>query len=286
MSKRRIEIDEQLYLRAAAKAEEESQDLAGIIEDYLRTWVESTPSEPVVPPPPAEPILIRTETYAVHRGDTLAQIAKRMYGDAKKYVLIAEHNNITDPTVIRVGQELLIPFYGIPDATLPAPRPFRFPLDKIETNYYRFGSLYNVRSRWAGKPHPGVDFHDHKGANVYAMGEGTVLVNRQDPRGYGHYIMIEHTLTTGEKVYSLYGHLMYDDDEFESPLVGTELKGEDIVIGKEGDTGYAGVPHVHFEVKKSAKLGLYATITTYNIDDHFYDPYTFIQDPDNRYLPA
>lgn len=271
MSKRRIAIDEQVYLRAATKAAEENKDLASIIEDYLRTWVGP------------EPILIRQETYVVRYGDTLAQIAKKVYGDAKQYVLIAEHNNITDPTVIRVGQELLIPFYGTPEtSTGDGAQPFRFPLDKIETNYYKFGSLYNSRSRWAGKPHPGVDFHDRKGANVYAIGEGTVLFNRQDPRGYGHYIMIEHTLTTGNKVYSLYGHLMYDDETFQSPLVGTKIKGEDIVIGREGDTGYAGVPHVHFEVKRTAGLDLYAEITTYTIDDYFYDPYTFIQDPDNR----
>jgi peptidase M23-like protein/LysM domain-containing protein len=282
MSKRPIEIDEQVYLRAAAKAAEEIKDLASIIEDYLRTWVG---------PEPAEPVLIRQETYVVRYGDTLAQIAKKVYGDAKQYALIAEHNNITDPTVIRVGQALLIPFYGTPDVAIgdgapPAGQPFRFPLDKVETNYYKYGSLYNSRSRWAGKPHPGVDFHDHKGANVYAIGEGTVLVNRQDPRGYGHYLVIEHALATGEKVYSLYAHLMYDDEAFQSPLVGTQLKGKDIVIGKEGETGYAGVPHLHFEIKRTAELDLYATITTYNIDDYFHDPYTFVQDPDNRCIPV
>jgi murein DD-endopeptidase MepM/ murein hydrolase activator NlpD len=98
--------------------------------------------------------------------------------------------------------------------------------------------------------------------------------------------MIEHTLTTEETVYSLYGHLMYDDETFQSPLVGTQLKGKDIVIGREGDTGYAGVPHVHFEIKKTGQLGLYSIITSYNLNEYFYDPYTFIQDTRNLYSPA
>ncbi len=128
---------------------------------------------------------------------------------------------------------------------------------------------------------------------MYAIGEGTVLVNKHEAGGYGHYIMIEHTLTNGEKVYSLYGHLQEDAAPrqaegvaFTSPAVGTEIVGEDVVIGKEGETGYAGVPHVHFEVKKTSELGLYSMINTHNLHGYFYDPYTFIRDPNNRYLPV
>jgi murein DD-endopeptidase MepM/ murein hydrolase activator NlpD len=298
MSTRRVEIDEQLYLRAAAKATQENTTLTNVIEGQLRDWVGPIPAQPVTSPTPKSPTTTRTrvETYTVRYGDTLAQIARRFYGDAKQYTRIAGYNGITNPAMIRVGQVLRIPFtetvpadaHTQPPSTEPEaqsqPRPFRFPLNKIETNYYKFGSLYAASSRWAGKPHPGVDFHEYKGANVYAIGGGTVVINKQDPTGYGHYIMIEHTLPSQEKVYSLYGHLMYDDDAFQSPLVGAKLRGEDIVIGKEGDTGYAGVPHVHFEVKKTSQLGLYSMITTYNLNEYFYDPYTFIRQ--NRYLPV
>jgi murein DD-endopeptidase MepM/ murein hydrolase activator NlpD len=282
-----------------AKAGKENTTVSSVIERQLREWLGPEPARPIVAEPtPKPPTTTRTrvENYTVRYGDTLAKIAKRMYGDAKQYARIAEFNGITNPAMIRVGQVLRIPFTEtVPaDSTTETPvsepeaelqgQPFRFPLNKIETNYYKFGSLYAANSRWAGKPHPGVDFHEFKGADVYTIGEGTVLINKQDPTGYGHYIMVEHTLVSGEQVYSLYGHLMYDDEAFQSPLVGTKLRGEDIVIGKEGDTGYAGVPHVHFEVKKTSQLGLYAMITTYNLHDHFYDPYTFIAQ--NRCLPV
>jgi len=301
MSKRSIEIDERLYRRATAKATQEGKTLAAIVEDNLRDWVGPEPVQPVVTtqPQPATTTRTREEIYTVRPGDSLAQIARNVYKDAQKYVLIAQYNGITNPSMIRVGQRLRIPFTETVPAdtvvttttTQPTPQPgggrrFRFPLNKEETNYYKFGSLYAGNSRWAGKPHPGVDFHEYKGANVYAMGEGKVLVNKQDPTGYGHYIMIEHALTTGAKVYSLYGHLMYDDDSFQSPLVGTLLRGDNIMIGKEGDTGYAGVPHVHFEIKKSAELGLYSMITSYNLTQYFYDPYTFIRDPNNLFVPV
>jgi LysM repeat protein len=281
MSKRTVEIEARLYQRAAARAAQEGKTLSEIIEIYLTSWVG-----------PETIVRTRYESYVVRPGDTLAKIALKMYGDAKKYTLIAEHNHITDPGMIRVNQVLRIPFAEevpvdeLEGDTQVLGKRFRFPLDETETNYYKFGTLYASNSRWAGKPHPGVDFHQAKGADVYAAGEGTVLVNQQDPTGYGHYIMIEHTLTTGAKVYSLYGHLQYDDESFVSPPVGTQIQGENVVIGKEGETGYAGVPHVHFEIKKTDQLGLYSMITVYNLRDYFYDPYEFIRDPNNRYVPV
>ncbi|UCE53461.1 MAG: LysM peptidoglycan-binding domain-containing protein [Desulfobacterales bacterium] len=50
------------------------------------------------------------QTYKVKSGDTLAKIAKKFYGDAQKYMLIAKANDIRDPNKIKVGQVLDIPF--------------------------------------------------------------------------------------------------------------------------------------------------------------------------------
>ena len=137
------------------------------------------------------------EIYVVRAGDTLAKIAETMYGDAQEYARIALRNEIPDSGKIEVGQALRIPFTKVVPADRHAlGRWFRFPMDKTETPYYKFGSVYAGTSRWAGKPHPGVDFHEYKGANVYAIGEGIVVVNREEFTGYGHYVMIEHTLTT------------------------------------------------------------------------------------------
>ena len=49
------------------------------------------------------------KTYVVKSGDTLSKIAKEFYGDANKYMDIANANNISNPDKINVGQELKIP---------------------------------------------------------------------------------------------------------------------------------------------------------------------------------
>ena len=48
-------------------------------------------------------------TYVVKSGDTLSKISKEFYGDANKYMEIANANNISNPDKIDVGQELKIP---------------------------------------------------------------------------------------------------------------------------------------------------------------------------------
>jgi LysM repeat protein len=48
-------------------------------------------------------------TYTVKAGDTLAQIAKALYGDPSLYDIIANANGILDPSIIQVGQVLVIP---------------------------------------------------------------------------------------------------------------------------------------------------------------------------------
>jgi len=47
--------------------------------------------------------------YTVKKGDTLYNISEHFYGDASKYKVIMEYNNITDPTKIQIGQVLDIP---------------------------------------------------------------------------------------------------------------------------------------------------------------------------------
>jgi LysM repeat protein len=47
--------------------------------------------------------------YVVKTGDTLPKIAVKMYHDRKKWKVIANANNISDPHKIKVGQRLRIP---------------------------------------------------------------------------------------------------------------------------------------------------------------------------------
>jgi tetratricopeptide (TPR) repeat protein len=54
----------------------------------------------------------KTEKYTVHKiktGESLSKLAKRYYGDPDKFLIIAEYNNITDATLVKVGQEIKIP---------------------------------------------------------------------------------------------------------------------------------------------------------------------------------
>jgi nucleoid-associated protein YgaU len=50
------------------------------------------------------------KNYTVQSGDTLFGIAAREYGDGDLYPVIARMNNLTNPDLILVGQELLIPY--------------------------------------------------------------------------------------------------------------------------------------------------------------------------------
>ncbi|PIP85731.1 hypothetical protein COW83_02705, partial [Candidatus Collierbacteria bacterium CG22_combo_CG10-13_8_21_14_all_43_12] len=47
--------------------------------------------------------------YIVQRGDSLASIAQKVYGDKNAWVRIAQANNLASPDLIEVGMELVIP---------------------------------------------------------------------------------------------------------------------------------------------------------------------------------
>ena len=76
--------------------------LAGNVEG-----VEKVNDEKLIAP---EPKYI-TEFYTVVRGDWLSKIAKKFYGDAKKWDVIFDANKevIKDPDLIYPGQQLRIP---------------------------------------------------------------------------------------------------------------------------------------------------------------------------------
>jgi nucleoid-associated protein YgaU len=53
----------------------------------------------------------KQQIYTVAAGDSLSKIAKQFYGNANEYMKIFEANKdrLTDPNVIKVGQQLVIP---------------------------------------------------------------------------------------------------------------------------------------------------------------------------------
>jgi hypothetical protein len=116
-----LDIDETVYQQALAKASAEGRSLAQVLLTLLSQWAgpvaPPAPAPSPVPPIPAPAPAVRT--YSVQPGDTLGAIARAMYGNAAKYTLIAEANNITDPRRIWVGQVLTIP--PLPGAPTPPP---------------------------------------------------------------------------------------------------------------------------------------------------------------------
>lgn len=50
------------------------------------------------------------KNYTVALGDTLFGIAQREYGDGGLYPVIAEQNHLSNPGLINIGQEILIPY--------------------------------------------------------------------------------------------------------------------------------------------------------------------------------
>ncbi len=49
------------------------------------------------------------QTYTVQSGDNLSKISKHFYGSANHYQKIADANAMTNPDLIKVGQQLVIP---------------------------------------------------------------------------------------------------------------------------------------------------------------------------------
>lgn len=150
---------------------------------------------------------------------------------------------------------VLIPFLFLPVAVRNAHAyeqvdAFVFPLDSytVGCNTY-WGTC--VQS-W----HLGEDSAASAGTNVYAIANGMVK-EAQSHSGYGGIYIIEHTLRTGEKIVSVYGHLNVESF-VKSP--GQEVaKGE--YLGKVGTTSQNGgwPEHLHLGIHKGAYDGGAAT---------------------------
>ncbi|HWY78737.1 MAG TPA: M23 family metallopeptidase [Candidatus Sulfotelmatobacter sp.] len=87
--------------------------------------------------------------------------------------------------------------------------------------------------------HTGIDIAGKNGDSVTAFMKGKVIYIGNLSWGYGNHIIIDH----GNNITSLYGHLSEVDVKQEQ-----EVQPGDI-IGKEGQTGWATGPHVHFEIR-------------------------------------
>ncbi|MGH7175423.1 MAG: M23 family metallopeptidase, partial [Minisyncoccia bacterium] len=127
-------------------------------------------------------------------------------------------------------------------------------------NPYRGGSGAEIDEYYAN-PMPGgiltqglhgenaVDIAGPRGAPVLAAAAGTVIIaadNGSWNGGYGNYVVIAHDNGTE----TLYAHLQLKG--FAVSVGQSVAQGQ--VLGKEGSTGDATGPHVHFEVRGAENL--------------------------------
>lgn len=86
--------------------------------------------------------------------------------------------------------------------------------------------------------HNGIDLKAEIGTPVYAVSDGVVEVAKNNPNGYGLYVVLDHT-NWG----TLYAHLNNI-----KVVLKQRVKAGD-VIGYGGNTGLSTGPHLHFEIR-------------------------------------
>ncbi len=112
------------------------------------------------------------------------------------------------------------------------------------TDLKRIGSMFGTRMDpfyKVRKFHEGMDFSASVGTEIFATGNGTVLVAGLDGAGYGNEIVLDH----GYSYQTVYAHL---SKIFVKP--GQKVfRGQ--IIGYVGNTGKSTSPHLHYEVRKN-----------------------------------
>lgn len=113
------------------------------------------------------------------------------------------------------------------------------PLSYSASSQYGWRTLNGVT-----KFHKGTDYPVPMRTPLRAMDGGTVY-HMEDPKGYGHYIVMDH----GNGTLTLYGHM----SELQVPNGARVEKGQQ--IGLSGSSGYSTGPHTHIEIIEGATPG-------------------------------
>ncbi|MBP9750920.1 MAG: M23 family metallopeptidase [Candidatus Peribacteraceae bacterium] len=141
------------------------------------------------------------------------------------------------------------------DLLVPLPAYSAAALESNDTNdlaylVYSVGWLGSYETGHEGDgSHPGVDIRVPTGTPVRAIMNGIVQTVKDDPGGYGKYVVIRHPNVPDPQdpkktttLYSGYAHLSSQEvDEGQLVRLGEE-------IGLSGRTGDATGPHLHFQI--------------------------------------
>ena len=125
-------------------------------------------------------------------------------------------------------------------ASIPSIQPVaNVDLRRVASGYgWRIDPHYHTK-----KMHWGLDFTASKGTNIYASGNGKIVLIEQKKWGYGNSIIVDH----GYGYRTRYAHL----NAFNVKLGDKVMRGQ--VIGYVGNTGKSTGPHLHYEVEKNGK---------------------------------
>jgi murein DD-endopeptidase MepM/ murein hydrolase activator NlpD len=200
----------------------------------------------------AEPAAPRDGAHVVKAGETLYSISRATGASVDR---IAQANSLGQPYSLRVGQTLRIPAGSA--ATI-AKAPDADVGDLARNVSYgstpsKPGSLFDwpVQGRMigsfglseAGKRNDGVNIAAPVGTPVRAAADGEVVYRGSELDGYGNLLLIKHD----DGFVTAYAH----NDAMLVKKGDRVRKGQ--VIAKVGQTGSAGEPQLHFEIRQNLK---------------------------------
>jgi murein DD-endopeptidase MepM/ murein hydrolase activator NlpD len=124
--------------------------------------------------------------------------------------------------------------------SIPAIQPVRNEdLKRMASGYgYRIHPIYKVR-----KFHYGMDFSAPTGTEIFATGDGEVILAKRSYNGFGRHVIIRH----GFGYETLYAHM----SEIKVKRGDRVRRGD--LIGLIGSTGTSVAPHLHYEVHKDGE---------------------------------
>jgi hypothetical protein len=106
-----VDVDDTIFQAALNRATAENKAIAQVIGEFLTQYAQGAAAG-------------APTSYTVQRGDTLGRIAQKFYGDARRYPLLQQANNLPNASHIWVGQVLVIPALNATaaaPASVPAP---------------------------------------------------------------------------------------------------------------------------------------------------------------------
>ena len=123
----------------------------------------------------------------------------------------------------------------------------------LPSGKYRITSCYgprdpiNTPAGTTSNFHDGIDLAAEAGTPIYAWKEGVVVASENAYDGYGNYVVVKHSTSTGN-VYTLYAHMSR-----RMANVGDVVEVGD-QLGTVGSTGYTTGAHLHFELRVGGNI--------------------------------